>query len=106
MFPLSDVLPSLAPAPATGCPLSPDSPARGFLPAPSVPVRAVPLVCVARPVYAILPAAGYPVGVARPAYAVCPAAGVPPTAAPRWRVVLPAGGQALLLPLCVAPVRS
>ena len=106
MFPLSVVLPSLAPVPAADCPLSAGSPAYGVLPALSAPVCVFPLDGVARPVGAVLPAAGCPVGVARPAYAVFPAAGVLPTAAPRRRVALPAGGQALRLPLCVAPVRS
>ena len=76
MFPLSDVLPSLAPVPAAGCPLSAVFPAYGVLPVPSAPVSAFPLGGGARPVCAVLPAAGCPVGVARPAYGVFPAAGV------------------------------
>ena len=58
MFPLSDVLPSLAPVPAAGCPLSAVFPAYGVLPVPSAPVCAFPLGGVARPVCAVLPAAG------------------------------------------------
>ena len=49
MFPLSDVLPSLAPVPAAGCPLSAVFPAYGVLPVPSAPVCAFPLGGVARP---------------------------------------------------------
>lgn len=43
VFPLSDVLPSLAPVPAAGCPLSAVFPAYGVLPVPSAPVCAFPL---------------------------------------------------------------
>ena len=107
VFPLSDVLPSLAPVPAAGCPLSAVFPAYGVLPVPSAPVCAFPLGGVARPVCAVLPAAGCPVGVARPAYGVFPAAGVLLLRLARitggsLRLVAPnADGHSLrLLPVC------